>query len=60
MVYVYILILGIVFQFGDDDFEKFLRGTPYTMNHVYPTQGKKAFLSPFSVHIVCELPLSYN
>ena len=28
MVYVYILILGIVFQFGDDDFETFLRGTP--------------------------------
>ena len=28
MIYVYILILGIVFQFGDDDFETFLRGTP--------------------------------
>ena len=28
MVYVYILILGIVFQFGDDDFQTFLRGTP--------------------------------
>ena len=28
MVYWYILILGIVFQFRDDDFQKFLRGTP--------------------------------
>ena len=28
MVYVYILILGVVFQFGDDDFGTFLRGTP--------------------------------
>ena len=28
MIYVYILILGIIFQFGDDDFETFLRGTP--------------------------------
>ena len=28
MVYWYILILGIVFQFRDDDFQTFLRGTP--------------------------------
>ena len=28
MVYGYILILGMVFQFRDDDFQTFLRGTP--------------------------------